>query len=141
LKPLQVIPGLPVLLEGYPRLRRSIFFRFPDTKFGSANQDFVRRHTDLVPTTPLDTWVWDHVPHQSYNPDLFFPTSIDEPKTCLQGRRFSSDDIVESEIRKWLGDHDDFFYSFGLENFFVSYNKWFKTFGDHVEKPRTGNET
>jgi hypothetical protein len=66
---------------------------------------------------------------------------FDEPKTCLQGRRFSSDDVVESEIRKWFGDQDDFFYSLGLENFIVSYDKCFKMFGDHVDKSRAGNET
>ena len=65
-----------------PRLRRSVFFPFPDTKFGSANQDFVRRRTDLAPTTPLDTWVWDRVSHPSYNLDLFSPTS-----TCLTNQK------------------------------------------------------
>lgn len=105
--------SFPVLLEGNPRLRISIFFRFPDTKVEAANQDFVRPHIAHAPTAPLDTWMWDRVPHASYNTNLFLSCLhvFDEPKTCLQGRRFSSDKMVKAEIWKWFGDQNDFFYS------------------------------
>lgn len=119
------------------------FFLFPDTKLDTANQDFVRPCTVHAPTAPLDIWVWDLVLQTSYNPDLF-PSDFhvfDLPKTYLQGRRFSSDDIVKSEIRKWLEDQDDLFYSLGLENFIVSYDMCFKTSGDYVDQSRTGIET
>jgi hypothetical protein len=122
LKPLLVTPALPVLPEGNPRLRSSILFRFPDKKVEAAKQDFVRPHIAHAPTAPLDTSKWDGVPHPSYNPNLFLSYFhvFDEPKTCLQGRRFSSDEIVKAEIRKWLGEQNDFFYSLGLEGFTVS---------------------
>lgn len=46
------------------------------------------------------------------------------------------DEIVKAEIRKWFGEQNDFFYSLGLENFIVSYDKCFKMFGDYVDKSR-----
>lgn len=82
LKPLLVTLALPVLPEGNLRLRRSIFFLFPDTKVDSANQDFVRSRTAHASTAPLDIWVWDHVPQPSYNPDFSPPTS-----TCLTNQK------------------------------------------------------
>jgi len=66
---------------------------------------------------------------------------FDEPKSCLQGRRFSSDEIVKAEIRKWFGEQNDFFYSLGLEDFIVSCDKCLKMFGDYLDKSRAGIET
>jgi hypothetical protein len=66
---------------------------------------------------------------------------FDEPKTFIQGRRISSDDILKSEIRMWLGNQDDFFYSLGLENLIGSYDKRFITPGYYVGQSRAGIET
>jgi len=124
-----------------PRLRRSVFFPFPGTKFGSANQDFVRRCTDLAPATPLDNWVWDRVSHPSYNPDLSSPTSM-----CLTNQKpvFKAGDFhltTSSNPRSGSGLEIRTISSTVLENFIASYYKCFKTFDDYVDKSRAGNET
>ena len=82
-------------------------------------------------------------PQPSHNPDMFQSDFhvFDEPKTFIQGRRISSDDILKSEIRMWLGNQDDFFYSLGLENFIGSYDKRFITPGYYVGQSRAGIET
>ena len=78
LKPLLVTLTLPMLPEGNLRLRRSIFFLFPDTKVDSANQDFLRPRTAHAPTAPLDTLP----PNPPTTPICSNPTS-----TCLTNQK------------------------------------------------------
>jgi hypothetical protein len=52
----------------------------------------------------------------------------------MGGKRFADDKEVETEVRKWLGQHSKYFYAVGFDTLVKQWDKCINVGGGHAEK-------
>lgn len=98
--------------------------------------DNARPHTANVPKQLLSSYGWDVLSHPPYFPDLVpsdyhLFTSL---KMHMGGKRFSSDEEVMEEVKKWSKELAGDFFDTGIKKLIPRLKKCIERDGDYVEK-------
>ena len=106
-------------------------------KLAILQHDNARPHTSRETCTGLQTLQFNDVlPHPPYSPDLapcdfhLFP----KLKEHLKGHRFTSDEEVKVEVRKWCREQPKEFYAHGFEKLVTRWRKCIAKDRDYIEK-------
>ncbi|XP_063215963.1 histone-lysine N-methyltransferase SETMAR-like [Bacillus rossius redtenbacheri] len=98
--------------------------------------DNARPHSAAVTQQLLARFRWEVFDHPPHSPDLApsdyhrFPTL----KKWLGGRRFNTNDELQSTVKTWLNRQEASFYAEGIGKLVHRYDKSLNLHGDYVEK-------
>lgn len=127
-----------VYCETLQRLRRAI----QNKRRGKLSAGVVLIHDNARPHTAratqqlLEKFGWDIFDHPPYSPDLapsdfhLFP----ELKTRLGGKRFQTNEDLQTNVKDYLNSLAATFFEEGIEKLVHRYDKCLNLFGDYVEK-------
>jgi histone-lysine N-methyltransferase SETMAR len=100
------------------------------------HHDNARPHTVRATQERIQELQWEFLEHPPYSPDLS-PSDFHlfgSLKNHLGGKRFSDDEEVETEVRKWLGRQSKDFYVAGFDALVKRWDKCINVSGGYVEK-------
>ncbi|KAG5318537.1 MOS1T transposase, partial [Pseudoatta argentina] len=117
------------ILPRDPIMNSTIFFqRYPE--------DNARPHVAASTTALLNQFSWDVLTHPPYSPDLA-PSDyhlFTKLKESLAGKRFQSDEEVQTAVTNWTKELAGSFYAEGILKLVSRYTKCIEIDGNYVEK-------
>ncbi|KAG5308836.1 SETMR methyltransferase, partial [Acromyrmex insinuator] len=95
-----------------------------------------RPHVAASTTALLNQFSWDVLTHPPYSPDLA-PSDyhlFTKLKESLAGKRFQSDEEVQTAVTNWTKELAGSFYAEGISKLVSRYTKCIEIDGNYVEK-------
>ncbi|KAG5305603.1 SETMR methyltransferase, partial [Acromyrmex insinuator] len=102
----------------------------------SLLHDNARPHVAASTTALLNQFSWDVLTHPPYSPDLA-PSDyhlFTKLKESLAGKRFQSDEEVQTAVTNWTKELAGSFYAEGISKLVSRYTKCIEIDGNYVEK-------